>query len=93
MALAKPPAENPAGSRTEPSGRGYFGGAFNGADVAVKGPKRFAATGGWGYYNFNQYEPKAPSAMVKPNAECAACHTASAKKDAVWTQFYPLLDN
>ena len=34
MALAKPPAENPDGSRTEPSGRGYFGGAFNGADVA-----------------------------------------------------------
>lgn len=28
--------ENPDGSRTEPSGRGYFPGPFNGADVAVK---------------------------------------------------------
>ena len=31
--------------------------------------------------------------MAKPKEECAACHTASAKKDDVWTQFYPLLDN
>ena len=50
MELAKPPAENPDGSRTEPSGRGYFGGALNGADVAVKGPKRFAATHGRWHY-------------------------------------------
>ena len=30
------PSENPDGSRTEPSGRGYFPGAFNGADATVK---------------------------------------------------------
>ncbi|WP_312668870.1 cytochrome P460 family protein [Stutzerimonas nitrititolerans] len=86
------PGENPDGSRTEASGRGYFPGKLNGADVTVKDSKRYADTGGWGYFNFNHHEPKAATAKVKPNAECAFCHIASAKKDDVWTQFYPLLD-
>ncbi|HEY4318860.1 MAG TPA: cytochrome P460 family protein [Herbaspirillum sp.] len=87
------PAQNPDGSRTEASGRGYFPGKFNGADVTVKDSKRYVATGGWGYYNFNHFEPKAATAKVKPNEECAFCHRANAKKDDVWTQFYPLLDD
>lgn len=86
------PGENPDGSRTEASGRGYFPGKLNGADVTVKDSKRYAETGGWGYFNFNHHEPKAATAKVKPKAECASCHIASAKKDDVWTQFYPLLD-
>jgi Cytochrome P460 len=86
------PAENPDGSRTELSGRGYFPGAYNGADVTVKDTKRFAETNGWGYFNFNHHEPKAPTAKVKAKNECAFCHIASAKKDEVWTQFYPQLD-
>jgi hypothetical protein len=86
------PAENPDGSRTEPSGRGFFPAGFNGADVTVKDSKRYAGTGGWGYFNFNHHEPKAATAKVKAEGECAFCHEASAKKDEVWTQFYPLLD-
>ena len=86
------PAENPDGSRTEPSGRGFFPGKLNGADVTVKDTKRYAESGGWGYYNFNHHEPKAATAKVLPKSECAYCHIASAKKDDVWTQFYPLLD-
>jgi hypothetical protein len=86
------PGQNPDGSRTEPSGRGYFPGPFNGADVTVKDSKRYADTHGWGYYNFNHHEPKAATAKAKPLNECAFCHIASAKKDDVWTQFYPLLD-
>ena len=86
------PGENADGSRTEPSGRGYFPGPFNGADVTVKDTKRYAATGGWGFYNFNHHEPKAPTATLKPREECAYCHIANAKKDEVWTQFYRLLD-
>ncbi len=85
------PGTFPDGSRTEPSGRGYFPGPVNGADVTVKDTKRYGG-GGWGYYNFNHKEPKAPTAKLKPQGECAACHQASAKKDEVWTQFYPLLD-
>jgi Cytochrome P460 len=92
LQLTLGPPENPDGSQSEPSGRGYFPGKWNGADVTVKDSKRYAATGGWGYYNFNHHEPKAPTAKLKPQTECAFCHQASAKKDEVWTQFYPLLD-
>jgi hypothetical protein len=86
------PQENPDGSRTEPSGRGFFPGKLNGADVTVKDSKRYADSGGWGYYNFNHFEPKAKTAKVRARGECAYCHIASAKKDDVWTQFYPRLD-
>jgi len=86
------PGQEADGSRTEPSGRGYFPGPWNGADVTVKDTKRYGETGGWGYYNFNHHEPKAPTAKAKAKEECAYCHIASAKKDEVWTQFYPLLD-
>jgi hypothetical protein len=92
LQLTLPPTENPDGSRTEPSGRGYFPGAFNGADVTVKDSKRFADTGGWGYFNFNHHEPKAPTAKVKAKSECAFCHIGGAKRDEVWTQFYRILD-
>ena len=92
LQLTLKPEENSDGSRTEPSGRGYFPGALNGADVTVKDSKRFAATGGWGYFNFHHYEPKAPTAQVRAEGECAFCHIASAKRDEVWTQFYRILD-
>jgi hypothetical protein len=92
LQLTLGPAENPDGSRTEPSGRGYFPGAVNGADVTVKDTKRFADTGGWGYFNFKHHEPKAPTAKVKAKSECAFCHIAGAKRDEVWTQFYRILD-
>jgi hypothetical protein len=86
------PAENSDGSSTEPSGRGYFPGALNGADVTVKDSKRFAETGGWGYFDFNHFEPKAAFAKVSAKSECAYCHIGSAKRDEVWTQFYRILD-
>jgi hypothetical protein len=92
LQLTLGPAENPDGSRGEPSGRGYFPGAFNGADVTVKDIKRFADTGGWGYFNFNHHEPKALTAKARAKSECAFCHIASAKRDEVWTQFYQILD-
>ena len=43
-------------------------------------------------FDFNHFEPKAPTAKVKATSECAYCHMAGAKKDQVWTQFYRLLD-
>jgi hypothetical protein len=87
------PGGNPDGSRTEASGRGYFPGHLNGADVTVKDTKRYANTGGWGFYNFHHSEPKAPTATLKSKEECGYCHMASAKKDDVWTQFYIRLDH
>jgi len=88
------PQQFPDGSRTEPSGRGYFPGEFSGADVSVKDSKRYAQIGStWGYYNFNHHEPKALTAKVRPKSDCTFCHIEGAKKDEVWTQFYRLLDN
>ena len=92
LQLTLPPAQNPDGSRSEASGRGYFPGAFNGADVTVKDSKRYAATGGWGYFDFNHHEPKAAKTAVQPKEMCAFCHLQGAKKDEVWTQFYAILE-
>jgi hypothetical protein len=83
----------PDGSRTEPSGRGYFNGEYNGMDVTVKDSKRFAATNGWGFFNFGHHPlPYAESAKEASAAECASCHIAFvAKTDMTWVQFYPIL--
>ena len=91
LQLTLPPAAHPDGSRELPSGRGYFPGKLNGADVVVKDTKRYAETGGWGYYNFNHFEPKAASAPLRPKTECAYCHEAGAQKDSIWVQLYPRL--
>jgi hypothetical protein len=83
----------PDGSRTEPSGRGYFNGEFNGMDVTVKDSRRFANTNGWGFFNFGHHPlPYAESAKEASAAECAGCHASFvAKTDMTWIQFYPLL--
>jgi hypothetical protein len=39
--------------------------------VTVKDTKSYAGTGGWGYFNFNHHEPKAPTAKVRAQNECA----------------------
>lgn len=83
---------NADGSTVSPSGRGYFAGAFNGMDVMVKDSARFADTGGWGFFNFGHHAPPyAATATAAPAASCAGCHQASARKDMVFTQFYPEL--
>jgi Cytochrome P460 len=92
LQLTKSPALFPDGSRTEPSGRGYFPGAFNGADVSVKDTKLYAATNGWGYFTFGHHEPKTPTAALQPKSQCAFCHIANATKDMTFTEFYRLLD-
>ena len=83
----------PDGSRTEPSGRGFFNGEFNGIDLTVKDSKRFARTNGWGFFTFGHhplpYEKTAAEASV---AECAGCHINNvARTDMTYVQFYPLL--
>jgi len=83
----------PDGSRNEPSGRGYFNGEYNGMDVTVKDSKRFAATNGWGFFNFGHHPlPYSPWAKEASAAECADCHKSFvAKTDMTWVQFYPIL--
>jgi hypothetical protein len=83
----------PDGSRTEPSGRGFFNGAFNGIDATVKDTRRFAKTNGWGFFTFGHHAlPYAASAAESSVSECAGCHMANvANTDMTWVQFYPLL--
>src|ERR1700747_937101 len=83
----------PDGSRTEPSGRGFFNGEFNGIDVTVKDSTRFAKTNGWGFFTFGHHPlPYAESAAESSVTQCAGCHLANvAKTDMTWIQFYPLL--
>jgi hypothetical protein len=81
------------GSRSEPSGRGFFNGAFNGIDLTVKDSKRFAKTNGWGFFSFGHHpEPYEATSEEKSVSECAGCHIQNvAKTDMTWVQFYPLL--
>jgi Cytochrome P460 len=83
----------PDGSRREPSGRGYFNGAFNGIDLTVKDSKRFAKTNGWGFFTFGHHPlPYDKTAAEKSVTECAGCHIANvANTDMTWVQFYPIL--
>jgi len=83
----------PDSSRKEPSGRGYFNGAYNGIDMSVKDSKRFARTNGWGYFTFGHHPlPYDQTSEERPVTECAGCHIANvAKTDMTWIQFYPLL--
>jgi hypothetical protein len=83
----------PDGSRTEPSGRGYFNGEFNGIDLSMKDTKKFAKTNGWGYFTFGHHPlPYEPTAAEAPKEQCAGCHLANvAKTDMTYIQFYPIL--
>ena len=83
----------PDGSRDEPSGRGYFNGAYNGIDVTVKDSKEFAKTNNWGFFTFGHHPlPYAETAAESPVTTCAYCHIDNvAKTDMTWIQFYPLL--
>lgn len=83
----------PDGSSTEVSGRGYFPGEFHGLELTVKDTKRFAKEpGGWAYFSFgHKAPPYNQTATAAPTESCNACHQASAAQDFVFTQFYPVL--
>jgi hypothetical protein len=83
----------PDSSRKEPSGRGYFNGAYNGIDMSIKDSKRFATTNGWGFFTFGHHPmPYEKTAAEKPVAECAGCHIENAAAtDMTYIKFYPLL--
>ncbi len=81
------------GDTVATSGKGYFNGEFQGFEIAHKDSKRYSKeTDGWAYYTFgHQPEPYVNSTAAKPIAACAACHTAAAADDMVFTQNYPIL--
>jgi hypothetical protein len=81
------------GSRYFASGRGYFPGAMNGIDIAVKDSGRFADSNNWGYFNFgHQAPPYLASAPAAPIEACAQCHIdnegAEGTEDMVFINLY-----
>jgi hypothetical protein len=83
----------PDGSTQQVSGRGYFMGAFSGFEIAYKSAAHFPdEPGNWAYFSFGHHAPPYAEATSKmPVASCNSCHAASAARDFVFTQFYPVL--
>jgi hypothetical protein len=81
------------GDTAATSGVGFFNGELQGFEIAHKDSSRYSKeSGGWAYYSFgHKPEPYADAAVAMPNAACAACHTAAAADDMVFTQYYPIL--
>lgn len=81
------------GDTAATSGIGFFNGKMQGFEIAHKDSSRYSEeSGGWAYYTFGHHdEPYDNSAPAMANAACAACHTASAAEDMVFTQYYPIL--
>jgi hypothetical protein len=57
----------------------------NGVQFMVKDSKKYAATGGWGYAQFDDGKPAADSLMNT----CFACHAAIKERDYVFTHYAP----
>jgi len=81
------------GDTAATSGIGFFNGELQGFEIAHKDSDKYTEeTGGWAYYSFGHTpEPYADSTAAQPTANCAACHTAAAADDMVFTQYYPIL--
>lgn len=63
-------------------------GTLHDIDTMVKDSKRFAATGGWGYGQFNYDAATDTFSPLGTGAACGyACHNAAKAKDYVFTTF------
>ena len=81
------------GATAATSGKGFFMGEFAGFEISYKSAKHFPnEPGNWAYFTFgHQPEPYYDTAAKQPAAACAACHTAAAAEDMVFTQYYPVV--
>ena len=81
------------GDTAATSGIGYFNGEQQGFEIAHKDTERYSAdSDGWAYYTFgHKPEPYNDTTAAMPIAACAACHTAAAAEDMVFTQYYTIL--
>lgn len=86
---------NSVGTKSAPSGQGYFMGRFIGLEATIKSKREFPnEPGNWAYFSFSTEDHKSLKKTTKaePTASCNACHDASAKDDFVFTQYYPVLE-
>jgi hypothetical protein len=61
----------------------------NGVQFMIKDAKKFAATGGWGYAQFNDGKLTIASADAQKTATCFACHQAVTSRDFVFNRYAP----
>lgn len=79
------------GSKTMPSGNGYFQGEFISLEAMVKDKTRFKdEPGGWAFFRFGEAPDYKPVGARMKTADCATCHTG-ATEDYVFTATYPVL--
>jgi hypothetical protein len=57
----------------------------NGVQFMVKDSKKYAATGGWGFAQFDDGKPASDTAL----SSCFACHQAVKDRDLVFTRYAP----
>jgi hypothetical protein len=57
----------------------------NGVQFMVKDSRRYAATGGWGFAQFNDGKPADEAALKS----CFSCHEIAKARDFVFTQYAP----
>ncbi len=74
-----------------PQRRGRFAAEIHGVEMAVK--DRAHRAEGWGYYNFGGMSGIRDRARAMPASACYSCHRENARRDHVFTQFYPLLES
>jgi len=80
------------GSKKAASGNGYFQGDITGLDTTIKDSKRFKdEPGSWAYFSFGHKYPLKKEAAKNPTSACNQCHQKNAKRDWVFTQYYPVL--
>lgn len=58
----------------------------NGVQFMVKDASRYAATGGWGYSQFDDGKPLTDAAMLQ---SCYECHSLIKDRDYVFTRYAP----
>ena len=57
----------------------------NGVQFMVKDARKYAATGGWGFAQFNDGKPADPSALTG----CFSCHETVKSRDFVFNRYAP----
>ena len=78
---------SPRNDAVFPSPQSFVAGAPTNVQVSVKDSRRYAATGGWGYGQFDGGKVNMDRTLVQG---CAACHAKlDSKSDRVFTDYAP----
>ena len=78
---------SPRNDAVFPAPQSFVAGAPTNVQVSVKDSRRYAATGGWGYGQFDGGRANMDRTLVQ---SCAACHAKlDSKSDRVFTDYAP----